>query len=155
MPTNAVRVVIENLHPLHYPARLLRIDGVSILIMDPHAQRTELIGSAGRVAIEGDELAQLFCAYPDAESWEGNKLTLLYVPPELRLPGYPPLQGGEELLRRIKAQELDEELRLLDLERTMNPDLRLDRMTERALVHYQFRMERVEIDLRSVITAVS
>lgn len=53
---------------------------------------------------------------PMAEEYADDVPTLLYVPPALRVPGDPAIQGGEEAERRAFASQLDQELAMLRAE---------------------------------------
>lgn len=105
------------------PCHVWRRDGMTLLTCDPRFSRLEI--TAKNVEILTDEEASLMrAAYglppinERAPDWiTEDAPAFLYVPSTVRLTGAAPLQGGPELARRSRANQLGEELQALQMER--------------------------------------
>lgn len=105
------------------PAHVYREGTATVLVNDPRVSRMDL-AIANLTLLTPPELAIYRAAYDAVLGSERERLTLvtdqpalLYVPPGLRLPGEANLQGGQELLRRHQAGELQQAIDLVLAER--------------------------------------
>lgn len=122
----AVYLTIRVLEAEDRPGFVFRKDGRTILVVDPRSTRREvvLLTTDEVLGLTDEEATVARAAFGIGprnltrlpESYVLDLPCLLYVPSGLRLDGEHPLQGGTELERRIEADELDEELLLLDAE---------------------------------------
>lgn len=105
------------------PCCVFRKDGKTILAMDPRDTRMDICLVVA-TQLHPDEFAyycEAFGCGPNGEDsppeyTSDDRTCLLYVPAPLRLHGEPALQGGVVLERRLMADDLNEELLLLNRE---------------------------------------
>lgn len=137
------------------PAYVKRKHGKSLLAVNPRATRLE-ISEWMADNMWPEELEMIRRAYmiaplgePAPEWVTADQPALLYVSPELRLPGEHALQGGAVLHHRMLDDDLHEELCWLDLEVTFDPTTPLTVGESAVLERHRLHEARVEMDLRN------
>lgn len=122
MPETVTYLAFEPLPADAQPARRVHAHGATLFTIDPRTTRLAFMLWVVDQWTD-DEQAALRAAYgqppsgPIADWLLEPEPCVLYVPRELRLPGWPALQGGAELCRRFRKGQLGTEYDLLTAER--------------------------------------
>lgn len=113
---------IRPLPPELSPSFVTRHGNVTILTCDAMSSRFAVTVNNLDI-LDPDEVNVIRAGFgmpkmgePMAEEYADDVPVLLYVPPALRVPGEPAIQGGEEAERRVFTEQLCQELQMLRAE---------------------------------------